>query len=263
MRVRRLAASAVEPRRYLEGANLAFGEWGDEATFAWVFRDDAELLFIEDAAGRTIAASGITWRTLLDGQRAAIMTGSWTLAQARGSGAFSTMIEATRTAALEQHAILLGFGRMENASGRRLDAAGAKLDPMFYCRSPFASKPSPQIETVESVEPDPAAFRTSFLYTPDEWRMQFLQRPHAHIESLGQRGAWSAIMERTPQFDRVHALSRTDALPLLATRAHAQGRRLFWYATRTPETACEWTAGFLASLPPQVIEWELQNGDRV
>lgn len=260
MRVRRLAASMVEPRRYLDGANLAFGEWGDEATFAWVFRDDAELLFVEDANGKTIAASGITWRTLLDGQRAAIMTGSWTLAQARGLGAFSSMIEATRTAALEQHAIILAFGRMENVSGRRLEAAGARLDPTFYCRSTVASQPESILETVE---PDPSAFRTSFLYSPDEWRMQFLQRPHAHIECLGQRGEWAAVVERTAQFDRVQAISRTDALPLLAARAHAHGRRLFWYATRTPAIECEWTAGFLASMPPRVTAWEFQNGDRV
>lgn len=259
MRVRRLPASAADPGQYLEGANLCFGEWGDEATFAWVFRDDAELFFIEDGAGATIAASGITWRTLRSGQRAAIMTGSWTLPEARGLGAFSSMLEATRTAALEQNAIVLGFGRMENASRRRFDAAGANMHPTFYCRSIRAPRP----ETLETIEPDPDAFPSGFLYTPDEWRMQFLRRPHAHIECLGHRGTWAAIVERTPQFDRVHAISRTDALPLLASRAHAQSRRLFWFATRAPEMECEWTDGFLASLPPLVSEWEFQNGDRM
>lgn len=260
MRVRRLAASAVDPGLYLRGARICFAGWGDEATFAWVFRDDAQLLFIDDEAGRTIAASGIIWRTLCTGHRAAIMVGSWTLPLARGLGAFSLMLQTTRIVALEQSAIVLAFGRMENPSGRRLAAAGAELHPTFYCRSTFASRRQAPIETVE---PDPGAFPSGFLYTPDQWRTQFLQRPHAHIECLGERGRWSAVVERTPQFDRVHAISRTDALPLLAARAHAQGRRLFWFTTRAPAKGCEWTDGFLASLPPLVSEWEMQNGDRM
>ena len=260
MRVRRLAASAVEPGQYLEGANLGFVEWGDEATFAWVFRDDAELLFIDDEAGSTIAASGIIWRKLCNGQLAAIMVGSWTLPRARGLGAFSLMLQTTRIVALEKGAIVLAFGRVENPSRRRLAAAGAQLRPTFYCRSTFASRPEAPIE---ALEPDPGVFPSGFLYTPEQWRRQFLQRPHAHIECLGEPGRWSAVVERTWQFDRVHAISRMDALPLLAARAHAQGRRLFWFATRAPESGCEWTDGFLAGLPPVAGVCEMQNGDRM
>lgn len=260
MRLRRLAASAVHPQQYLEGANLCFGHWGDEATFRWVFRDDAEMLFIEDQAGRTIAASGITWRTLRSGLRAAIMTGSWTLPQARGLGAFSSMLEATRAAALERNAVVLAFVRMENASRRRLAAAGADLHPTYYCRSTRAAQTAPPLDTVD---PDPALFPSDFLYTADEWRMQFLRRPNADLECVGHRGTWAAVIERASEFDRVHAISRTDALPLLAARAHARGRRLFWFATRPPAFECEWTDGFLASLPPLVTEWAIQNGDRM
>jgi GNAT superfamily N-acetyltransferase len=258
--MRRVAPGAVDPRLYLDGANLCFGEWGDEAMFAWAFRGDAELLFVEDAAGKTIAATGITWRNLRTGQRASIMTGSWTLPEARGLGAFSAMLEEIRSAASDRNAMLLGFGRAENASARRFDAAGAQMHPTFYCRSTVAPV---QSAPLEQLDPEPEWFPSSFRYTPAEWRTQFLDRPDAAIECLGRRGAWAAVVERAPQFDRVHAVSRADALPQLAARAHAEGRRLFWYATRPPEMECEWTDGFLAILPPVITEWELQNGDRM
>lgn len=259
MRVIRLAASAVDPRRYLDGANRAFGHWGDEATFRWAFRNDAELLFMEDASGRTLAGSGINWRTLRYGRRAAIITGSWTHAEARGLGAFGSLLEASRIAALEQNALLLAFGRTDNPSGRRLAATGAHLHPTFYCRSVRALNPA---ETLDPIEPDPKLFPSVFLYSPAEWRTQFLQRPHASIECVG-RDQWAAVIEQTTEFDRVLALSHAEALPILMTRAHARGRRLFWFATHAPTIECEWTGGFLSSLPPVVSGWEIQNGDRM
>lgn len=260
MRLRRLAARDADPHEYLDGANTAFGGWGDLAMFAWVFRDDAELFFLDDATGRPVAASGITWRRLRDGQRAAIMTGSWTLAAARGQGAFTRMLDATRAAAEERGAAVLAFVRSENPSRRRLAAAGAGMHPSFYCRS----TKTPEIAVdLDILEPDPASFPTGFLYTPAQWRTQFVERSDAHIECVGQRGAWSAVVERAAEFDRVHLVSDDAALPHLTARAHAAGRRLFWYATRPPAMECEWTDGFLASLPVTVISGAFQNGDRM
>ncbi|MEO8380616.1 MAG: hypothetical protein ABI779_13200 [Acidobacteriota bacterium] len=260
MNVQRHAAAAVDPDLYLAGANACFGHWGDAATFDWVFRDDAELLFIHDAAGRAVASSGITWRTLPDGRAVAIITGAWTLPQARGMGVFSALIEATRLIASEKNAVMLGFGRMDNTSGRRLQAAGSDLHPTFYCRS--VGSPV-QEQPLQILEPDAELFPTGFRYTPAAWRVQFLQRPHASIECLGRRGEWAAILERTPEFDRVHALSHIEALPLLAARAHAHGRRLFWFTTQPPTMECEWTDGFLGTFPPSFNLGEFQNGDRM
>src|SRR5260221_593592 len=71
MKLRRVPARDAEPPEFLAGANAAFGAWGDAAFFAWVFRDDAEILFLDDADGHAVAGSGITYRTLRGGQRAA------------------------------------------------------------------------------------------------------------------------------------------------------------------------------------------------
>jgi hypothetical protein len=257
-------AAETDPADYLAGANLAFGDWGDEATFAWVFRG-GELLFADDDDGRPFAASGITWRTLHDGRQAAIMTGSWTSPERRGLGVFAGMIEAMHEVARERDAITLGFGRMENPSRRRIEAAGANVHPTFYCRSMWTTDnpvcPSLELDRQDCLS---SMFATGFRYTPAEWRTQFLERPHAHIECLGRRGEWAAIVERTADFDRVHAVSHEHALPPLAARAHASGRRLFWFARQRPSLPCEWTDGFLSTFPAaDVSAWQIQNGERM
>jgi hypothetical protein len=260
MKIRRARACDTDPADYLAGANLAFGHWGDEATFAWAFRG-GELLFLDDDNGRPVAASGINYRTLLDGRQVAIITGAWTSPAARGTGAFAQLIEATHAAARERDAITISFGRMDNISRRRVDAAGAQVYPTFYCRS---LAPDAEPEQLDPLDPGAFPFPTAFRYTPEEWRTQFLDRPHALIECIGRRGEWAAVVERTTDFDRVHAVSHDRALPALAARAHAAGRRLFWFTLTPPSLACEWTEGFLATFPPaDVSAWEIQNGDRM
>jgi hypothetical protein len=255
-----VAAADADPHEFLAGANAAFGEWGNEATFAWVFRGDAELLFLDDDDGGVVAASGITYRTIMTGQAAAIMTGSWTLPSARGEGAFSRMMETTLEIAGGRDALVLGFGRIENRSSRRFKAMRAGMLLTYYCRSISAPERAVELETLD---PDPSLFPSSFVYTPEEWHTQFIARPQAHVECLGRRGGWAALVERSTEFDRVHALSHPHVLPLLAARAHAAGRRLFWYTTERPAIDCEWTEGFLATLPAASLPWRFQNGDRM
>ncbi len=225
------------------------------------FRDDAEILLLDDAAGHPMAGAGITFRTLHDGRRAAIMTGAWTLPEARGLGAFSLLLRTVCEVAAECNGVMLGFVRGENVSARGLVTAAAAMWPAFYCRSTAAHDlPPPRLEPVD---PDPSLFPSSFVYTTEQWHAQFLARPHARIECLGLRGSWAAIVESAADFDRVHAVSDPAALPPLAARAHARGRRLFWYTTQPPAMACEWTDGFVGSVPDAAIEWNLQNGDRM
>ena len=272
MRLRRALARDIDPPEYLDGANAAFGQWGALSTFTWAFRDGAEILLLDDGQGRAVAGSGITYRTLRNGQCAAIMTGSWTLPEARGRGAFSRMVQATGEIAAERSAVLLAFVRAENASARVLEAAGAAMHPTFYCRSTgtVASPIASPDDALDRIDPDPSMFRSSFAYTADQWHAQFVARPNARIECVGRRGAWAAIVESTvestdestDEFDRVHAVSDEGALPLLAARAQARGRRLFWFATRRPAMDCEWTDGFLAHRPVAISDWDLQNGDR-
>ena len=263
MRLRRVLASDADPAAYLSGANRAFGNWGDELTFAWAFRD-GEILFLDDASGQPVAASGINYRTLLDGRTIAIISGAWTSPAARGTGAFARLIEATHLAARERDAITIAFGRMDNISRRRVADAGAQIRATFYCRSLPQIAPGEPPASLDHLDPSLYAFPSSFRYTSEEWRRQFLERPNATIECVGQLGEWAAIVEKAADVDRVHAVTHEPALPLLAARAHAEGRLLFWFALKQPSLPCEWTDGFLSTFPPaDVTAWSLQNGDRM
>src|SRR5258705_6726565 len=102
---------------------------------------------------------------------------------------------------------------------------GAVFPPTFSCRSTTMSTYAGNLGTLE---PDAGLLDSSFVYTPAEWRVQFLERPHAEIECIGVDGR-AAVVERTSEFDRVHAVSDERLLPSLIARAHACGRRLFWY----------------------------------
>lgn len=271
MNLRRVRAADADPRQYIDGANAAFGHWGDETFFAWAFRGDAEILFLDDDSGRPLAASGITYRTIRRAngalQRAAIMTGSWTHAEARRRGAFAQMIEATSEIAREQHALVLGFGVMESTTHRRIEASGANLHSAFYCRSPLPAPRSPH--DLDVLDPDPLLFMrttgSTFVYTHDEWRAQFIERPNAEIECIGRRGEWAAIVEHSEVFDRVHAITDINRLPLLA-----RDRRLFCYTTLAAEAhslaaqGFELIAGFVSVHPPDEInDLNFQNGDRM
>lgn len=264
MRIRRVLAADADPAEYLAGANAAFDHWGDEATFAWAFRG-GELLFMDGDDGRPVCASGINYRTLFDGRQVAIISGAWTSPAGRGLGVFARLIEETHAIARESNRLTISFGRMDNVSRRRVEAAGAQVHPTYYCRSLWTTD-NPVCPPLDLDRQDclSSMFPTAFRYTPAEWRTQFLERPHADIECVGRRGEWAAIIERSAGFDRVLAVSHEHALPLLASRAHANGQRLFWFALQPPALACEWTDGFFATFPPaDVSAWPLQNGDRM
>ena len=80
-------------------------------------------------------------------------------------------------------------------------AVHAGMLPTYYCRSISASERAVEVETLD---PDRSLFPSSFVYTPEEWHTQFIARPHAHVECLGRRGEWAALVERSTEFDRVH-----------------------------------------------------------
>lgn len=282
MRVLSASATEVDAARYVAGANAAFGEWGDEETFDWAFRQTpggrppADILFVE-AAGRVVAGSAIVHRAVRgptgEARPAAIIAGSWTLPEARGAGAFMRVACATADVARSRGAIFLGFLRAENGSRRRLEAIGAGMHPAAYGRSSGAAPPArpPVLETLDP-EPDlfPPEEGTAFAYDAAAWRHQFLGRPGAHVECVGRRGEWAALVETRGGVDQVHLLSGDGALSPLLARAAAAGRRLFCYATAAPRIAALRALGFeigeglVAALPPPAVtDWSFQNGDRM
>lgn len=286
-----------ERASYLAALNRCFPGWGDRGQWAWCFERTvagraADFLQIA-AGGLLIAGSAIVYRRVgaadVDGSTVGIMTGSWTLPEARGAGAFSRMIrESIEVAAARGAAALLAFVTAVNPSRRRLEAAGASLTPTFYCRSGAArgdrdpglrERPLPGLDLRES----PTEPSLSFAYTSEEWRGQFVERP-GDVRVLEAPGRWTAIVEHAGAFERLHALrvergSWLHAIDALTARAFHSGRQLFVFTASDLDAASlrsrgfEVVEGFLTALPtgaraprawqPMANGWHLQNGDRM
>lgn len=297
--IEHLSPDDVDEAEFLAGLNECFPRWGGAQAFDWAFRSRfdglcADMLVAREA-GRLIAGSAVTYRRLRRGDgeevRVAIMTGSWTLPAERQRGFFSRMISAMLDLARDRGASMLhGFGRTENASRRRIEAAGARSSPAYYCHSNGqASEAAPDLDetgpAIESIDADSRLFEsvrtgTRFVYAPAEWRTQFVSRP-GNVHCIGVPGLWAAVVETAGDFDRVHALATTDefseskAIRRLAARAHRSGRRLFFYTTlparlRDLEAAgFEAASGLLYMLPishpvdVHITDWNFQNGDRM
>lgn len=138
----------ADTTRYLDGLNACFGQWGGAPEWTWAFERDAgagpatRLVVREN--DDWIAGSGISWRGVAthDGApgQVGIMTGSWTLPAARGKGCFTRFVRASAQATAARNAdCLLAFVTENNASRRRLEAAGATMIPTVYCRTVDAS----------------------------------------------------------------------------------------------------------------------------
>jgi ribosomal protein S18 acetylase RimI-like enzyme len=295
--VRRGLGTPAERANYLAALNRCFPGWGDHSQWAWCFERtvaerSADFLQIA-AAGSAIAGSAITYRRIGapggDGPIAAIMTGSWTLPEARGAGAFTRMIqESVDVAAARGAAVLLAFVTAANPSRRRLEAAGASLTPTFYCRSGAASHAiDPHLREL----PPPSGLdlrqrssesSVSFAYTAEEWRGQFVDRPGA-LRVIEDRARWTAVVEHAGAFERLHALhvergAWPEAIDALAARALQHGRQLFVFTASAAEAVIlrdrgfAIVDGFLTALPtgprtpqawPATSGWQLQNGDRM
>jgi len=275
---------------YLAGLNICFPGWGGTEMFDWAFNrlcagQRADMLQVEQD-GRLIAGSAVTYRHIRfsDGSiaRAGIMTGAWTSPESRGKGIFTRIVAASRGVALDRGAaLLLGFGRVENASYRRIAAAGSAFFPTHQLLSTSSVQNSGRPVLIEVVDPTPRLFDpdphiSGFVYSDREWIQQFIERPHAvKCLSIGE-GRTHALIESRDDLDRVIALRASDEsdwtedILTLARRAHKRAKSLFCFtsvATRAHVLAAcgfDSVAGFLSSLPPSdVRDWDFQNGDRM
>lgn len=303
MECRPLAGGEAE-RYYLESLNVCFPGWGGRNMFDWCFsRESAglrpDLVMVHDDTCRAVSGTANTYRRvgLPNGQTiiAGIMTGSWTLPEARGQGLFTRLInESLDLASARQASLLLGFYARTNPSAGRLRAAGSALFPSWHIRSPAERQIATDAEararacvendtTADGLEAKPNPGRLNFapsaastaimsrrdgapddhqdvadavhlVYTPDEWRDQFVRRPNP-VTRVRSADQWSALVERTASFDRVLSLTLSaspeqddaawaDAIAVLDARAAAAGRRVFVYTTDERQASAARDRGF-------------------
>ena len=267
----RPVAGGEAERCYLESLNLCFPGWGGREMFDWCFsRESAglrpDLMMLHDDASRVVAGTANSYRRvgLPNGQTmvVGIMTGSWTLPEARGRGAFTRLIEESRElAASRQAGLLLAFYARANGSARPLQAAGAALIPSWYCRSSaerrIDTSGDSSVDDIDACRNDyqDVADAVRLIYSADEWRDQFLLRPNGVMRVRSESRRWSALVERTPDFDRVLSLTVAgsstpeagawaDVIVALDARAAAAGRRVFCYTTQPAQASALRERGF-------------------
>lgn len=284
---------------YLAGLQRCFPDWGGKAAFEWTFDravggPAADRFTLHDGEA-LLAGSAVSYRRIAfpDGSiaLAGIMTGSWTLPEARGRGCFARCIEESRRLADARGAsALLAFVTSTNASARQLARAGAAMVPASYLSaSAPAGLAGPTLTPID----DPAreaprvlaaieaasSSRTRVAYPDvDAWCSQFIARPLSTELLTDGAGAW-AVVERAPDTDRVLAIAvepgaKTAPAALMSSlvqRAARAGRKTFAYATDPADAASGRAAGFralegsLAVLPssPRVRSVRVQAGDRM
>jgi hypothetical protein len=249
-------------REYLAAIKSCFGSWGDENTFNWVFRRKlsfpaSDMMVLRSADGELLAGSGVTHRrlALANGNTIGIgiMTGSWTLPAARRQGCFGRISAESLSLTRERGgALLVAFVTEDNASARRLKAAGAALVPAHYVFTTVeTSRPrnAVAIHTVPLMAQTGArmheitanAGRNSvhFVYpTFDDFMSQIVKRPDPS-EIVGDAVGNMCAIEQVNDTDRIQLMacpanddrSAETFLAALLARALDRGRRMFLYTT--------------------------------
>ena len=248
----------VNPRdledEYVSGLNRSFGHWGDRRTYEWAFEREvgaraADLMVLRDG-GQIVAGSAVSYRQVRSGEEAfltGVMTGSWTLPQARGKGAFSRVIdESRRLLAARGGTALIAFVTHDNASRRRLVAAGCLEVPTWYVVSNSAT---PRPASALAVEPSTVtvdelfrAYRRwqsagpgAYVVYPsvEVWSSQYLERP-LPVERLAVAGC-HCLVERAASSDRALWIAGRDpaaAVAALLARAIETERQLFFFTAQ-------------------------------
>ncbi len=240
---------------YLECLNRCFGDWGGTAMYRWCFerrlggrKPDIMLLKEKDVL---LGGSAVTYRHALLNDTTvpvAIMTGSWTLPEARNQGCFTLMIDQSlKLAQASGAALLIAFVTQTNPSMKRLLHKGAAVFPTHYLvTGPATPRPGAPLELAgvsditecslnisRFMRPDMAR-HPRLTYSPEEWRSQFIERPEV-MEFLCIDGECVGIVEKKGPFDRLLAFSGhsghspEDILRACCARSLENERRLFFF----------------------------------
>ena len=143
---------------YLECLNKCFVDWGGMETYRWCF--DRRLgnrkpdIMILKKGDTILGGSAVTYRHAIINEKMAviaIMTGSWTLPEARNQGCFTTIIDQSLILArAADAALLIAFVTRKNPSMKRLVNKGSGLFPTHYCVAGQAMAPTGVVGSIDS-----------------------------------------------------------------------------------------------------------------
>jgi GNAT superfamily N-acetyltransferase len=309
----------LDRARYIEFLNQAFpGQW-DASAYDWYvargFNNQRSDILVRTDGERVLSGMTLCYRQIAVGGatlQIAILSAGATLAAERGRGHYAKMLQSALERCREKGCVAaLGFVTRDNVSGHGLVRLGARAIPSFYMVSPKTPRAAHManrrqlaancsgpplrrcdlISTFESLArcraplSDTCGAQPAHFYyeRADDWRQQFLRRPHTvRVLRLGH-DAYAAI-ETVHETDRLQLLvcparKRARHIADLAAASTAAGRKFFMYTLDPAEAAAarrahlQIRAGYLMLQPTGVEQdqwhrlasanWRVQSGDRM
>jgi GNAT superfamily N-acetyltransferase len=291
---------------YIEFLNLSFpGQW-DRRAYDWYigrpFNGKRCDLLVRTDGTRVLAGVTACYRQVMLGhgepQEVCVLSAGATHPEVRGQGHYAALLRDVLELCRQKRCVAaLGFVRKDNASGRGLTRLGARVLPSFYIsgqHEPGRGRLSPSHprllpgKRVEKILTDmigghPAAATWRFHYArPEDWRRQFLERPHP-VRALRITHDSGAIIERVGTTDRLQLLAAPPerfARSLAAVSGlHRTRRHFFLYSMDPLEAAAARRLGLRVRDGYLVIQdtghhrasctalvdnrWSVQSGDRL
>jgi GNAT superfamily N-acetyltransferase len=290
----RLAGSDAAIRAAcLAGLNQCFPGWGDAAQFDWCNRRPGDPrpadLLVAEADGEIVAGLAVVYRRIgrddEPHELVGVLSGAWTLPEARGQGQFGRLLDRAAEVARERGAtIALAFVTGERSSAGQLDRRSARV-----IEARLFSRNLPDnfllVESPATLTPDEAALaftrrrdrtgQVSIVYDPQSWRDQMIDRAargrvvrlgdHA-IAVLARQGGGSIILDAL-------SLGPTSVPAAETARAALDGRVTIYESD--PESfkrydPTEWTStkARIFQIPLNSSryldgDWKISAGDRL
>jgi len=247
--------------QYLRCLNQVFGNWGDAEKYFWYFQrktafPNSDVLVLKNG-DQLLAGSGVSYRRIRfsNGGEAVIgiMSGSWTLPEARGQGCFTRIIEESiQLTAQKGGAMLIAFVTEDNASFRQLAKAGSALFPSTYIFS-TPDTPRPKHAAALHVAETSVGManeiqeklktrytdRIHFVYpSPKDLSDNFFRRA-APTEVLQDEAGGIAVIETKPDTYLLQLYASGNHKACIASvlnRAFEDGRKFFMFSTRNDVT---------------------------
>ncbi len=247
--------------QYLRYLNQVFGNWGDAEKYFWYFQrktafPDADVMVLKNGE-QLLAGSGVSYRQIRfpNGGEAiiGIMSGSWTLPEARGQGCFTRIIEeSVQLTTQKGGALLIAFVTEDNASFRQLAKAGSALFPSTYIFStPDTPRPK-HAAALHVIEKNNAAAneiqekletryadRIHFVYpSPKDLSDNYFHRT-VPTEVLQDKMGGIAVIETKPDtyLLQLHTSENHETcIASVLNRTFDDGRKFFMFSTRNDVT---------------------------
>lgn len=243
--------------QYLRCLNQVFGDWGDAEKYFWYFGrktafPNPDVMVLKNGE-QLLAGSGVSYRRIRfpnGGETViGIMSGSWTLPEARGQGCFTRIIEESiQLTAQKDGAMLIAFVTEDNASFRQLAKAGSALFPSAYIFSTpdtphpkhaaalhIAEKNEATAKEIQEKLKTRYVDRLHFVYpSPDDLSANFFQRA-VPTEVLQDETGSVAVIETKPDtylLQLFTAENHGTCIANVLNRAFDDGRKFFMFSTR-------------------------------